>query len=78
MCRLISFNCNSSLMISQKKKLFLCKLYFIFSFVKFRVKLHTGCPSAKADVSIGPDREKYLVPRQSSKLSMVMNSGNFR
>ena len=37
----------------------------------------TGCPSAKADVSIGPDREKYLVPRQSSKLFMVLNSGNF-
>ena len=37
----------------------------------------TGCPSAKADVSIGPDREKYLVQNQSSKLFMVLNSGNF-
>ena len=37
----------------------------------------TGCPSAKADVLIGPDREKYSVPRQSSELFMVLNSGNF-
>ena len=37
----------------------------------------TGCLSAKGDVSIDPDREKYLVSRQSSKLFMVLNSGNF-
>ena len=37
----------------------------------------TGCPSAKGDVSIGPDREKYSVPGQSSELFMVLNSGNF-
>ena len=37
----------------------------------------TGCPSAKGDVSIGPDREKYSVPGQSSELFMVLNSRNF-
>ena len=29
----------------------------------------TGCPSAKADVSIGPDKKKYVVQCQSSKIS---------
>ena len=40
-------------------------------------KAVTGCLSAKGDVSINPDREKYLVCCQFSKLFMFLNSGNF-
>ena len=54
------------------------KIWVDLCFVTSEVSLiNTGCLSAKGDVSINPDREKYLVCCQFSKLFMVLSSGNF-